>query len=98
MQYPTIARIAKDYLAIQGSAVPSERAFSSSALTAIAHRNCLLLNTFGQLQLLKSAYHEGHISVASEAKLVVPCAHSPIILNSTLVTSDFFLKICEYNN
>ena len=42
MQYPTIARIAKDYLAIQGSAVP--------------------------------------ISAASEAELVVPRAHSPIIL------------------
>ena len=79
MQYPTIAQIAKDYLAIQGSAVPSERAFSSSALTATVRRNCLLSNTFGQLQLLKSAYCEGHISAASEAELVVPSAHSPII-------------------
>jgi hypothetical protein len=80
MQYPTIARIAKDYLAIQGSAVPSERAFSSSALTATARRNRMLSETFGQLQLLKSAYREGHISAASEAELVVPRAHSPIIL------------------
>ena len=80
MQYPTIARIAKDYLAIQGSAVPSEHVFSSSALTATARRNRMLSETFGQLQLLKSAYREGHISAASEAELVVPRAHSPIIL------------------
>jgi hypothetical protein len=80
MQYPTLARIAKDYLAIQGSAVSSERAFSSSALTATARRNCLLPDTFGKLQLLKSAYREGHISAAGEAELAVPRAHSPIIL------------------
>jgi hypothetical protein len=80
MQYPPIARIAKDYLAIQGSAAPSERAFSSSALTATACCNRVLSETFGQLQLLKSAYREGHISAASEVKLAVPRAHSPIIL------------------
>jgi hypothetical protein len=80
MQYPTIAWIAKDYLAIQGSAVPSKCEFSSSALTATAHRNCVLLETFRQLQLLKSAYCEGHILAASEAELAVPYAHSPIIL------------------
>jgi hAT family C-terminal dimerisation region len=80
MQYPTIARIAKDYLAIQGLAVPSECAFSSSALTATARRNRLLSETFGQFQLLKSAYCEGHISAASKVELAVPRAHSPIIL------------------
>jgi hypothetical protein len=80
MQDPTLTRIAKDYLAIQGSAVSSERAFSSSALTATAHCNCLLPDTFGKLQLLKSAYHEGHISTAGEAELAVPHANSPIVL------------------
>ncbi|KIK43880.1 hypothetical protein CY34DRAFT_803305 [Suillus luteus UH-Slu-Lm8-n1] len=42
IQYPTIARIAKDYLAIQGSAVASERAFSSGGITGTTRRNCLL--------------------------------------------------------
>jgi len=36
MQYPTLSHMAQDYLAIQGSAVASERAFSSGALTATA--------------------------------------------------------------
>jgi len=78
MQYPTVARIAKDFLAIQGSAVPSERTFSSSSLTATACHNHLLSETFGQLQLLKSAYRKGHISAANEAELVAPRARSPI--------------------
>jgi hypothetical protein len=81
MQYPTLARIAKDYLAsIQGSAVSSECAFSSSALTAIVRHNCVLPDTFGKLQLLKSAYRKGHISAAGEAELAVPRANSPIVL------------------
>ena len=78
MQYPTVAWIAKDFLAIQGSAVPSECTFSSSAFTATACHNHLLSETFSQLQLLKSAYHEGHISAANEAELVAFCACSPI--------------------
>lgn len=67
MQYPTLAKIAKDYLAIQGSAVPSERAFSSSGITTTARRNRLLPETIEALQLLKSGYREGHISAANEA-------------------------------
>ena len=78
MQYPTVAQIAKDFLAIQGSAVPSERAFSSSALTATARHNHLLSETFSQLLLLKSAYCKGHISATNEAELVAPRGRSPI--------------------
>jgi hypothetical protein len=74
-----MSKIAKDYLAIQGSAVPSERAFSSSGITAVPRRNCLAPETFGALQLLKSAYRQGHISAASQAELAIPRAHSPII-------------------
>lgn len=55
-QYPTISRIAKDYLAIQGSAVASERVFSSDGITGTTRRNSLLPTTFEALQLLKSAY------------------------------------------
>jgi len=74
-----MSKIVKDYLAIQGSAVPSERAFSSSGITAVPRCNCLALETFGALQLLKSAYRQGHISAASQAELLIPRAHSPII-------------------
>ena len=74
-----MSKIAKDYLAIQGSAVPSERALSSSGITAVPRRNCLAPETFGTLQLLKSAYRQGHILAASQAELAIPRAHSPII-------------------
>jgi hAT family C-terminal dimerisation region len=60
--------MARDYLAIQGSATPSERAFSSGGLTGTKHRNHLNGMVFESLQLLKSAYRNGHISAASDAK------------------------------
>ena len=60
--------MARDYLAIQGSATPSEHAFSSGGLTGTKYRNRLNGMVFESLQLLKSAYHNGHISAASDAK------------------------------
>ena len=58
----------QDYLAIQGSATPSKHAFSSGGLTGTKYCNCLNGVVFESLQLLKSAYHNGHISAASDAK------------------------------
>jgi hypothetical protein len=72
VQYPTMAKIAKDYLAIQGSAVASERSFSSGGITGMARCNCLLPETFEALQLLKSAYRQGHISATTQAELAIP--------------------------
>jgi hAT family C-terminal dimerisation region len=72
IQYPTISRIAKDYLAIQGSAVASERAFSSGGVTGTVRRSCLKPTTFEALQLLKSAYRQGHISATAQAEFAAP--------------------------
>ena len=55
LHYPTLARVARDYLAIQGSAVKCERAFSSSGQTITDRRNSLHPQTVGALQILKSA-------------------------------------------
>ncbi len=60
--------MAHNYLAIQGSSVPSEWAFFSSGLTSTSLRNHLSLAIFEALQILKSAYRNGHISAAQEAK------------------------------
>jgi hypothetical protein len=60
--------MAQDYLAIQGSATPSEHAFSSGGLMGTKYRNRLNGMVFESLQLLKSAYRNGHISAASDAK------------------------------
>ena len=60
--------MARDYLAIQGSATPSERAFSSGGLTGTKYCNRLNRMVFKSLQLLKSAYRNGHISAVSDAK------------------------------
>jgi hAT family C-terminal dimerisation region len=66
-RYPTLKRIAQDYLAIQGSATPSEHAFSSGGITDSACRNCLSTDLFGALQILKSAYCNGHIAAIHQA-------------------------------
>jgi hypothetical protein len=60
--------MAHDYLAIQGSSVPSERAFSSGGLTGTSLRNNLSPAMFEALQILKSAYKNNHISAARESK------------------------------
>jgi hypothetical protein len=68
VQYPTLARIARDYLAIQGSSVPSERAFSSGGLTGTRLRGRLSPDIFEALQVLKSGYRNGHIGAAEQAE------------------------------
>ena len=68
VQYRTLSCMARDYLAIQGSAVPSERAFSSGGLTATAHQNRLSRDIFEALQILKSGYRNGHIHASEQAE------------------------------
>lgn len=60
--------MARDYLAIQGSSVPSERAFSSGGLTGTSLRNRLSPAMFEGLQILKSGYKNKYISAAQEAE------------------------------
>ena len=60
--------MAWDYLALQGSATPSENASSSGGLSGTKNCNCLDGTVLESLQLLKSAYCNGHISVANDAK------------------------------
>ena len=76
-----MSKIAKDYLAIQGSAVPLECTFYSSSITATARHNALLPETFGALQVLKSAYRQGHISAITQAELAAPRASTPIVFD-----------------
>jgi hypothetical protein len=59
--------IAQDYLAIQGSATPSERAFSGGGITGTLRRSCLSTEMFEALQILKSTYCNGHIGAAHQA-------------------------------
>ena len=54
--------MARDYLTIQGSATPSDRAFSSGGTTGTAKRNHLTPEAFEALQLLKSAYRNVHLA------------------------------------
>src|SRR6267154_6224641 len=53
MEYPTIFRMAMDYLPIQASAVPCEHVFSSSAETDTKKRNRISPILMEVLQMLK---------------------------------------------
>jgi hAT family C-terminal dimerisation region len=61
--------MAHDYLPIQGSATPSERAFSSGGITDTPRRNRLHVEVFEALQILKSAYRNGHVAASEQAAL-----------------------------
>lgn len=52
-RYPTIFRMAMDYLPVQPSSVPCERAFSSSGLTDTKQRNRINPILMEALQILK---------------------------------------------
>jgi hypothetical protein len=54
--FPTLFAIAMDYLAIQASSVPSERAFSSSAETDTIRRNRISPVLMEALQMLKFGF------------------------------------------
>jgi hAT family C-terminal dimerisation region len=75
LRYPILARVARDYLPIQGSAVKCERAFSSSGQTITDRRNSLHPRTVGALQILKSAYANGYISENEEVRGRVAGVH-----------------------
>ena len=60
--------MAQDYLPIQGLATPSKCVFSNASLTDSKQCNHLAPDTFEVLQILKSAYHNGHISAPAKAQ------------------------------
>lgn len=54
MRFPILARIARDYLAIQASSVPCERLFSMAGIADTSRRNRMKPETFSALQTLRS--------------------------------------------
>jgi hypothetical protein len=71
-QYPTLSRMARDYLAVQGSSVASERAFSSAGLTDDLRCNRMEVQAFGKLQILKYAYRTNFLNGSEEAAMHEP--------------------------
>ena len=53
---PTWASLAFDYLAIMGSSVSSERAFSAAGITISKRRNCLKADIVEALKFMKCLY------------------------------------------
>jgi hypothetical protein len=64
--YPTLARMARDFLAIPGSSTASERQFSSARHIGTDFQNRLSLTMFKAMQMLKGGYKAGMISAHLE--------------------------------
>jgi hypothetical protein len=62
-RFPTLARMAKDYLAIPASSTDSERVFSRAGLIGTNRRSRLHEANFEALQVLRSAYSNDLINV-----------------------------------
>lgn len=52
-EFPTVYRVALDYMPVQASAVPCERVFSSAGETDTKRRNRINPNLFEALQVMK---------------------------------------------
>jgi hypothetical protein len=61
--------MAKDYLAIQGSSVASERAFSAAGLDKTKLRNRMGADLLESLQILRSGYKNRVVSAAEESDM-----------------------------
>ena len=66
--------MARDYLAVQGSSVAAERAFSSGGLTASILQNKLTPEHVEQIQLVKNGFKNGWIDAFEEAQ-----KHEPLV-------------------
>jgi hypothetical protein len=63
--YPTLCRIALDYLTCQASSVPCERLFSAGGEVATKRRARLGAARFEELQMMKSAWRNNISDFAS---------------------------------
>ena len=79
--------MARDYLAIQGSSVPSERCFSSGGHTGTVLRNRLATETFEALQIAKDGYRHGVIGASEQAQSHVETFWDDSLM-STVVLSE----------
>jgi hypothetical protein len=68
--YPTLARMARDFLAIPGSSTASERQFSSARHIGTDFRNRLSPIMFKAVQTLKGGYKSSIISAHLEVSVL----------------------------
>lgn len=67
-RYPTMARIARDYLAIPGASTSAERAFSSARRISTEFRRQIGPDKFEAIQILKAAY-QADVRIAPDSQL-----------------------------
>jgi hypothetical protein len=81
--YPTLAKMARDFLTIPGSSTAAERQFSSAQHIGTDFQNRLSPDMFKAIQILKGGYKAGIISTHLEASAlakVLECTVNDLIL------------------
>jgi hypothetical protein len=97
MEYPTIFRMAMDYLPIQASAVPCERVFSSSAETDTKKRNRISPILMEALQMLKFHLKKERLDftrgwITSQKLLLEDEPDEPVTINRPVQDLDSILR------
>jgi hypothetical protein len=67
-EYPTLARMARDYLAVPASSTDSERVFSHAKLFGTDRRASLGCENFEAVQILRSALSSGLLTIEQMAQ------------------------------
>lgn len=91
--YPNLARMARDYLAIQGSATPVERVWSSAASTDTKKRNSLSSERLEALQFLKAAYRKQRVRVMSTQEHEALIAARRGLIGDANLDEDYILPV-----
>ena len=76
VHYPVLAQVTRDYLPVQGSSVPLERAFSSASLNDDMCHGKTSLEMFGTLQFVKKYYKDLRCQEAASVKTVEKATHA----------------------
>ena len=82
--YLVLAQIARNYLPVQGSSVPSERAFSSAGLDDDEHRGRISPETFGILQFVKTYYKDLRHQEVGSKRATEEASHSAWMKTSVI--------------
>lgn len=76
--FPTIFRIAVDYISVQATSVPAERVFSSAAETDTRRRNRISPHLFEALQMLKYSFKSDRLNFTEGWETSVRMLEEPL--------------------
>ena len=96
VRYPVLAQVACDYLPVQGSSVPSERAFSSAGLDDDKCHGKTSPEMFRTLQFVKKYYKDLCCQEAASVKTVEKATRAAWTKNLANAHPEYFKDIQNF--